>query len=85
MGSAQPDFGGIKKMLGIIYGRPWKNRHRKFFLELSDQLFGVEGEDIVFGEMNKTPVDNGGVSQAVKDEIWTKKKKTNSLRIPGNC
>jgi hypothetical protein len=25
--------------------------------------------------MNKTPVDNGGVSQAVKDEIWTKKKK----------
>jgi hypothetical protein len=34
--------------------------------------------------MNKTPVDNGGVSQAVKDEIWTKKKK-NSLRIPGNC
>jgi hypothetical protein len=22
MGSAQPDFGGIEKMLGIIYGRP---------------------------------------------------------------
>jgi len=43
MGSAQPDFGGIKKMFGIIYGRPWKNHHRKFFLELSDQLFGVEG------------------------------------------
>lgn len=45
-----------------------------FFLSfLINYLESKEG--IVFGEMNKTPVDNGGVSQAVKDEIWTKKKK----------